>query len=313
MRQNSRSCTVLLRAACVAFPVLATGCSGIVETVNETLQLQPSKTSRLGQSLLDAAQEAERRGDYPSAANYYGSVYERDQENNVALVGLSRNLRRLGRATEAEAVLSRALKREKETGGVLSEMGKVQLVLGQPMEAIEPLSRASVLGEDGWDVQLALAVAYDRIGMYDKAEGRYRAALKDSPDNAVVLNNFALSMAQAGQLRGAIGLLERATALPEATPKMRQNLALLYAMNGDLKLAEALVRRDLSAEDAEANMAYYRKLHEGVTPGAPIKLPGIATEMGQGVGTADPGNAATAGKDASSPASSTTKVPASSE
>lgn len=287
MRQNSRCGGAILRAACIALPLVLTGCEGWVDSLGEALQ-PPTKQARVGQSLIDAASEAERRGDHAAAASYYRSVYDRDQGSVEAVVGLSRNLRRLGRATEAEAVIGRALKRKDESGDLFSEMGKVQLVLGQPMEAIEPLSRATALGENSWDVHLALAVAYDRIGMYDKAELRYDEALKDSPDNAIVLNNFALSKAQAGQLQPAIGLLERATALPEATAKMRQNLALLYAMNGDLRLAEALVRKDLSAEDAEANMAYYRKLQEGVTPGAPISLPDIATQMENGDGLIDP-------------------------
>lgn len=288
MRLSGRSCIWLLRAAAVALVLAAGGCDYLSSLTEGWLPTaQEKKTTKVGQSLLDAAAEAERQGDYKTALAYYGSVYDKDQANEKALIGLSRNLRRLGRASEAEAVVGRALKVNGDAAAMLAEMGKVKLVLGKPLDAIEPLSRATALGNDGWDVELALAVAYDRISMYDKAERRYQAALEASPDNAVVLNNFGLSRAQAGHLDAGIKLLERATALPEATPKMRQNLALLYAMNGNFGAAETLVRKDLTGADAEANLEYYRKLHEDVRPGEPITLPDIATQLGTGNGSLD--------------------------
>jgi Flp pilus assembly protein TadD len=104
--------------------------------------------------------------------------------------------------------------------------------------------------------------------MYEQAERRYRQALDLSPENPVIMNNFSLSLAQAGNLPEALEILERAIGLPEATPRMRQNLALLYAMKGNLTLAEKYVRRDMPPNIADQNMAYYRNLRANLTPSA---------------------------------------------
>ena len=68
------------------------------------------------------------------------------------------------------------------------------------------------------------------------------------------------SLAQAGNLSEALKILKRAAALPEATPRMRQNLAMLYALKGNLPMAEKYVRRDMPTKIADQNMAYYRNL-----------------------------------------------------
>jgi Flp pilus assembly protein TadD len=102
--------------------------------------------------------------------------------------------------------------------------------------------------------------------MYEQAERRYRQALDLSPENAVIMNNFSLSLAQAGNLPEALEILERAIGLPEATPRMRQNLALLYAMKGNLTLAEKYVRRDMPPNIADQNMAYYQNFQANLTP-----------------------------------------------
>ncbi|MDP6344599.1 MAG: SPOR domain-containing protein [Alphaproteobacteria bacterium] len=239
--------------------------------------VESDEGSRLGRSLYEAAESSEQRRDFATAAAYYRNLYRRDPADLSAVVGLARALRRLLQAKEARAILLRAMKDRQNDADLLAELGKVQLVLGKPMKAIHSLSRIGAGDSKRWDVEDALGVAYDRIGMYPQAERRYRKALVLSPENATVLNNLALSMAQAERLDDAIEMLERAAALPEATPRMRQNLAMLYALKGDLATAEQYVRRDLPADIADQNMAYYRQLQKGMTGGAsPIRPPAIA-------------------------------------
>lgn len=273
---------------------------------------------QLKRSILDAAQQAERKRDNVNALSYYRSLYERHPNNIDVIVGMSRSLRHLGRSTEAEALVERALKTIDRNHVLLAEAGKVRLSLGKAMPAIDSLSRAESLGAKAWDIYTALAVAYDRVGMFDQAEARYRKALELSPDNAVVLNNFALSRAQAGDLDKAIENLQRASALPEATPRMRQNLALFFAIKGDLKAAEDLVRRDLPPKDAAANMAYYRQLRAQVeAEGDQTKLlgmtPKIMTASASGTATGASGTSTEAVKAdtvvKAAPAKTQTRVP----
>ena len=235
---------------------------------------EASETSRkIDSSLVDAAAMAEQRGDFQTAASYYRGIYERDQSNLDAVLGLARSLRQMDRPKEARALVERSMAQRPQDVRLLAELGKAQLGADATLDAIESLSKADALKPGDWEVNSALGVAYDRQGMYEQAERRYRQALQASPDNVTVLNNLGLSLAQSGRLAQGVEALERAVSLPEATPQVRQNLALLYAMKGDLKATERLVRRDLTGELAEQNLAYYRRLSASLKAGGPAPLP----------------------------------------
>ena len=260
---NSRQlATGFLVLGCIVSVVLA-GCVVGPQAGNE------EKASRLDRSLYQAAQSFERRLDYATAVRYYRKLYQRDAKVVKAVVGLSSGLRRLQQSREAQAIVLRALADAPKDVDLRAEQGKIQLALGETLKAIESLSLVDTEIKGGrWDIKVAMAIAYDRLGMYEQAERRYRQALDLSPENPVIMNNFSLSLAQAGNLSEALEILERAAALPEATPRMRQNLALLYAMKGNLTLAEMYVRRDMPPNIADHNMAYYRKLRANLTPSA---------------------------------------------
>ncbi|MEQ9643138.1 MAG: tetratricopeptide repeat protein [Alphaproteobacteria bacterium] len=221
---------------------------------------EPGLKSRVDSSIMEAAEASEARGDNASAAGYYNSVYERDPENVRVAVGLSRNLRYVERPREAEAIMERALRKAPKDPALLAERGKVHLANLEAPMAVDVLSRAAVTDPDNWDVHTALAVGFDRMSLFEQAERHYQRAMALAPDNAVVLNNYGLSLAQRGDLKQAIEVLRRAASQPNATAKTRQNLAMLYALSGDLIRAEELVRRDLPPEMADKNMAHYRQL-----------------------------------------------------
>lgn len=243
-----------------------------VSACQTTSQTTPDSdmNAKLGNSLEEAATASEMRGDYATAASYFGSLYRRNPGDLDSLIGMSRNLRHLSRASEARAVLKRALRERPEEPHLLGELGKVELSLGEPSAALDYLSRANISHPDDWQVLSAMGIAYDRLGIYDQAETHYLRALELSPENIAVLNNLGLSLAQAGRLADAVSALERAVGQPETTPQIRQNLALLYAMKGDLPATEKLVRQDLPSDMATENMSYYQRLHASVQAGGDL-------------------------------------------
>ncbi len=56
-------------------------------------------------------------------------------------------------------------------------------------------------------------------------------------------------------------MLRRAMAMRNSGTQVRQNLALLYAMSGDMATAERLIREDLPVEMAEKNIEFYRRVY----------------------------------------------------
>ncbi len=257
-------------------------CQTTPETPPEEQKAIVSVSERVDASLRDAAAGAEQRGDYQTALLHYRKAYERDDTRLDAIVGLSRSLRHIGRPKEAIAISERGLGVHKRHPELLAELGKAQLADNDALAAIDSLSRAGALEPEDWRINSALGIAYDRIGMYDQAERRYQLALKEDANNSVVLNNLALSKAQLGELPNAVQLLEKAVAQPDATPHIRQNLALLYAAQGRIDAAERLVRGDLDKKIADENMLYYRWLarnSQGEAVGVPLPSPGPSSSI----------------------------------
>ncbi len=79
----------------------------------------------------------------------------------------------------------------------------------------------------------------------------------------------------ANDLPGARELLQRAVTLSGSDVRVRQNLALIYALSGDMAQAEAITLRDLPPDQARETLAYYRDLagRAQSRPGEPPAIP----------------------------------------
>ena len=81
-----------------------------------------------------------------------------------------------------------------------------------------------------------------------------------APDEPSILSNLALSHALAGEPEQAEPLLRRAMDNDLASPQVRQNLALVLALQGRFDEAEQIAAIDSTPEMAAANMAYVRAM-----------------------------------------------------
>ncbi len=98
------------------------------------------------------------------------------------------------------------------------------------------------------------------MGDHEQAQGFYEAALKIRPGDPMVLSNLGLSYALSRNLPRAERTLREAVAQPRADMRVRQNLALVLALEGKFPEAEEVSRRDLSPIDAAANVQTIRKM-----------------------------------------------------
>lgn len=211
--------------------------------------------------LRTAAATSQNSSNYAAAVNYYRSLHVRDSNDIEAILGLARNLRYIGAANEATKLLKEALDQFPDRIDLRAELGKAQIAMGEAADAVETLAEATKASPSDWRSLSALGIAYDLLENYSQAQASYWAALEVSPKNIAVLNNLALSKALAGELAEGISILEQASALPRPGNQVRQNLALLYAMNGDIETAEGLLKQGLSEEIAQHNLTFYRQLH----------------------------------------------------
>jgi Flp pilus assembly protein TadD len=84
--------------------------------------------------------------------------------------------------------------------------------------------------------------------------------LKIVPDEPTVLSNLGLSYVLSRDLPKAEEILRRAYAGGKADSRVRQNLGLVVGLQGRFAEAETIVKADLPADEAAANVAYLKEM-----------------------------------------------------
>jgi len=116
--------------------------------------------------------------------------------------------------------------------------------------------------------------ALDQLGRHDEARRYYESALKIAPNEPSVLSNLGLSYVLSKDLPKAEETLRQAYATGKADARVRQNLGLVIGLQGRFAEAETIVKADLPAEEAAANVAYLKEmLSRKDSHGTATKLP----------------------------------------
>jgi Flp pilus assembly protein TadD len=146
-----------------------------------------------------------------------------------AAVAAARILRRQGDKSGALALLDQAASSAPNDARLFRDRGLLALELGAVARARDHLQHAIASGSRDWQTHSALGTALAASGKQKEAQRQFAEALKSAPDNPVVLNNLALSLALDGQRGDAEQMLRRASAAKDKASEARvaQNLALL--------------------------------------------------------------------------------------
>ena len=193
-------------------------------------------------------------------ADHWGKVYADRPGEKIASITYARALRALTRYKEAEAVMQAAAARAPKDFQILGEYGKALADAGDLQQARDVLSRSYPADRPDWRLLSAQGSVADRLDDHAGAQSFYRAALKIVPDEPSVLSNLGLSFALSMQLAEAERTLRVAVDQPKADARVRQNLALVLALEGKFGEAEAVSAKDMSPEDARANVASIRQM-----------------------------------------------------
>ena len=171
-------------------------------------------------------------------------------------------LESVGQTEQQLQVYSKLYKLNQNNTKIAGLLGRKLLATGRSAEALPPLERAAAAPDADWRIHSALGSAYDEQGLYQKARIEYQKALDADPQNLSVLNNMGMSYALEGNLKEAEAMLRKADALPRSKdePRVRQNLALVVGLQGRFDEASTLARKDLPPDQVEENMAYLKKM-----------------------------------------------------
>lgn len=136
-------------------------------------------------------------------------------------------LRAQGDYDGASHILSQLMLMTPDDPRVVGEYGKVLAQRGKSQDAVAFLQRAIELQPNDWTLYSALGVGYDQLDNRPAAKTAYEHALALKPNEPVVLNNYAVSRALAGDYDGAQRMLVQAEVNGASYSKIGNNLQMV--------------------------------------------------------------------------------------
>jgi Flp pilus assembly protein TadD len=243
---NRPSKTLLILS--VAVPLMAGGCSK--SNLNDV-------TGSIGapNGALPSTEQGRRQ-----FTAEWGHRFDADPSNKVNALNYARGLRSLTQYAQAVAVLQQVAVKHPNDLDVLGAYGKALADDGRLRQAADVLANAHTPEHPNWSILSAQGVVADQMGDHASAQNYYQAALKIIPGEPTVLSNLGLSYALDKHLDLAEQTMRQAVASPRADARVRQNFALVLALEGRFPEAEAMEEHDLSPTDAASNVTQIRQM-----------------------------------------------------
>lgn len=256
---------LLASALCAA----VSACSPSREVGNKDVQrileeMKGPDVQGMDQALRNGAEQAEAAGQFNNAAQFYKQLTERHPKNAEYRLKYADSLRRMG-ADDAAVAEYEKIRDDEEYGIAAQEgIGLSLMAQGEFDDAGDVL--ADVMAEDTtrWRTINAIGILFTAKQMYPEARQYFAEALAQSPKNVAVRNNTGLMEALDRNYDESIRLLQEAGKIAGKDKKQRMrtdlNLALVYAIKGDLALAEKTAAQHLTETQLLNNMGYYAHL-----------------------------------------------------
>ena len=194
------------------------------------------------------------------ATESVGKSYEKNPKDASTGMHYASLLRMGGKNEQALAVMQQVAITNPSDREVLAAYGKAQAAAGQLEQALATIQRAQTPDRPDWRLYSAEGAVLDQLGRSDEARRKYRLALDAQPNEPTVISNLGMSYVLDGDLRTAETYMRSAAQQPAADSRVRQNLALVVGLQGRFKEAEEIARRELSAQQADANVTYLRSM-----------------------------------------------------
>lgn len=209
---------------------------------------------------LNKPVESMNQAELSAATRSIGAEYDRNPKDRDAGLNYATLLRMTGKNAQALAVMRQVAIQYPNDRDVLAAYGKALAGAGELEQALSTISRAQTPDRPDWRLKSAEGAILDQLGRADEARTAYRDALDIKPNEPSVLSNLGMSYLLGRDLRTAETYLRSAIVQPGADSRIRQNLALVVGLQGRFQEAENIARQELTAEQAEANMAYLKAM-----------------------------------------------------
>ena len=252
MRQQSslaRKSLARLLASAALTAILAAGLGGCQTMSDVTGSIAPKAEA-------NPSVEADPR----RAVEVYGERYRANPKDTDAALRYAQGLRATGQRAQAVAVLEQATIANAGNKTLLAGYGRALADNGNFKQAFEVLSRSHTPANPDWRILSAQGTTLDQMGQHEEARRYYGSALKIVPGEPSVLSNLGLSYVLSKDLPKAEEALRQAYGSAGADARVRQNLGLVVGLQGRFAEAETIVKADLPADEAAANVAYLKQM-----------------------------------------------------
>jgi Flp pilus assembly protein TadD len=209
---------------------------------------------------LTTKAEASPDADPRRAVEVYGERYRANPKDIDAALAYGKALRATGQRAQAAAMLEQATIAHPGNKALLAGFGRALADNGNLQQAFDVLARAHTPENPDWRILSVQGAVLDQMGRHEEARRYYASALKIAPDEPSVLSNLGLSYVLSKDLPRAEETLRQAYASTKADARVRQNLGLVVGLQGRFAEAETIVKADLPADEAAANVAYLKQM-----------------------------------------------------
>jgi Flp pilus assembly protein TadD len=256
-----------MRGLCLLLLVALAGCGSSTMS-----SLAPDHQS------VEMARAAMQGGSPQTALRILADASARSTPSVDALVLQGDALTSLDRYDQAQLAYDQALQRDGNSAGALVGLGRLRLA-SDPAQAETFFLNAIRADPRNTTALNDLGVARDLQGRHVEAQDAYRRALGINPELSSAVVNMALSLAMTGRGEEGVRLLRPLAEGPNASPKIRHDLAAALTMAGRRTEAQQILSADLSPDDVRKALDAYTTARTGqplpaAQPGAqPVAQP----------------------------------------
>jgi Flp pilus assembly protein TadD len=248
--------------------MLLAGCSQSVQKTREYSTEPPrlsadsssddaqTLTSRNPHELVLGGRAYLAAGNPPLARLYFITALNKDPKFAEAYNGLGRAEYLAGNYPAALINYERAAALQPQ--GLDALLGQAQTLrqMNRLDSAIEKINAALKLAPDDFRVLSELAVTYDLLGEERLAAPLYQELIRKAPDQAATFNNLGINHLSQKQYSEAVVAFHRAYELDGKDDRIKNNLAMAFALHGSEDQALRLFRETVGEAAAWNNLGY---------------------------------------------------------
>lgn len=207
------------------------------------------------------AQASENSGDLAASERMYLQITKNSGNSKESVLQLANFYSRHNQAPRAVALLEGLQSKTPNDLDIVRAYANSLIRNGDSEKALSVIEQAISANSTNAYLYNSKGVALDKLGKYEEAKASYKKAIELSPDEEIDFKtNLSMSYILSGNYTGAISLLQPLLSDKNATPEIRQNLALAYGLSGDMEKAMRIGSMDLSIKEMNDNIAFYQMM-----------------------------------------------------